>query len=159
MNFKCCGEIFVKFLNQCLSSFLALLLVSTSVCAYALDKQNVTLLNHESKVNLTDSLSVYRDATGSKQIKDIINAELVQFKPIQGSLSEGFTSDAIWIAFTVAKKSNSSRSIWWMELKQPLLFNRQFYKKNSSGEFVRERGILNQSVNRNRNEYKNQFSK
>lgn len=106
------------------------------------------------QIDLSGHLSVYRDTTGHASIEKIAESSADLFKPIKGSLSEGFTSDVVWVTFTLIKKEELQPITRWLELKEPLLFNSVLYEKKDQGKYVKVPGLLNQRIKENRKEYK-----
>jgi len=129
-------------IKTCMSIVVALIALS-SWASYEADS---LLLDSRPKINLSGHLSVYRDSTGLVSIKDIVNPSSNLFKPINGSLSEGFTSDTVWVQFTLVGPRAEAPSIRWLELSQPLLFNASLFQKNADGQYTEVQGVLNQTL-------------
>lgn len=107
----------------------------------------------QARINLRGHLSVYRDPSGARTIEDVARSDADLFTPIQGSLSEGFTSDVVWVAFSLTNGSATARSIRWLELTQPLLFNAQLFEKKANGQHVEVLALLNQALSQSQPHY------
>jgi signal transduction histidine kinase len=133
---------------------LLLVLVLMSLPTWASHQASPVLIDDGLQLNLKGHLSIYRDATGQASVEDVAKPEQDLFSPIKNSLSEGFTSDAIWVSFTLAKKDSGSSVTRWLELTQPLLFNSKLYQKTATGDYIEVRGLLNQRIKQQTSEYK-----
>lgn len=82
------------------------------------------------------SLQGYLEVFGSNLS---MSAEVVaekhasDFQKIPGPLSQGFTSDAVWVSFTLQNKNLTEPQELWIEFEQPLFRNIQFYAWDESG--------------------------
>jgi len=111
-------------------------------------------LNDQDKINLKGHLAVHRNQGQCTGVESVAPPSEDQFQNIAGSISEGFTDDAVWISFTLAKPARETHSIWWLEIGQPLLFNAVLYQKSKEGDFHRLSGLLNRKIFSQPQEYK-----
>jgi hypothetical protein len=80
---------------------------------------------------LDKGLSLWRDPGGGITPEDIAGLPDSAFTPLS-SFSLGFTTDAIWLKFSVRRDAQAP-SAWWLELRQPLLVDVQLFVAESSG--------------------------
>jgi signal transduction histidine kinase len=82
--------------------------------------------------SLQGYLEVFR-AHSDLSVQFLIEKNSTEFKKIPGTLSEGFTSDAVWVSFTLQNKTLSEPQELWIEMEQPLFRNIQFYAWGEGG--------------------------
>jgi hypothetical protein len=80
---------------------------------------------------LDKGLSLWRDPGGRITPSDIERLPPGAFTPLS-SFSLGFTTDAIWLKFSVRRDAQAP-SVWWLELRQPLLEDVQLFVAEPSG--------------------------
>ncbi len=100
--------------------------------AQALQADTVTL-KQSSYTSLDKGLSLWRDPGGRITPSDIERLPPGAFTPLS-SFSLGFTTDAIWLKFSVRRNAQAQApSVWWLELRQPLLEDVQLFVAEPSG--------------------------
>lgn len=148
-------EFFLHAARTCvLKRLVPWLIFAATAPALASHQANELQVDDAPKINLKGHLTVYRDPTGHRTIEDIADPTKDLFNPIQGSLSEGFTTDTVWVGFTLASALPESTMVKWLEVSQPLLFNATLYRKNADGRYVEVEGILNQAITPNQHKYR-----
>ena len=98
--------------------------------AQALQADTVTL-KQAPYTSLDRGLSLWRDPGGRITPDDIARLLEGAFTPLS-SFSLGFTTDAIWLKFSVRRDAQAP-SVWWLELRQPLLEDVQLFVAEPSG--------------------------
>ena len=84
------------------------------------------------RASLQGYLEVFRSNPGvSAEV--VVEKHAADFQKIPGPLSQGFTSDAVWVSFTLQNKTLTEPQELWIEFEQPLFRNIQFYRWNESG--------------------------
>lgn len=67
----------------------------------------------------------------------VVEKHASDFQKIPRLLSQGFTSDAVWVSFTLQNKTLTEPQEVWVEFGQPLIRNIQFYAWGEGGpEFM-----------------------
>ena len=98
--------------------------------AQALQADTVTL-KQAPYTSLDRGLSLWRDPGGRITPDGIAGLPEGAFTPLS-SFSLGFTTDAIWLKFSVQRDAQAP-SVWWLELRQPLLEDVQLFVAEPSG--------------------------
>lgn len=100
--------------------------------AMAESRQAVTVTVKEAPYTALDKgLNLWRDPGGGMSPGDIAGLPDSAFTPLS-SFSLGFTTDAIWLKFSVRRDAQAP-SAWWLELRQPLFVDVQLFVAESSG--------------------------
>ena len=154
MNTQICLHGIQRNFSAVLKTCLLLVWVMCCASAWASHQSNTLQIDlQEAKINLKGHLAVYRDRIGTRTIEEVADPQKDLFKPIQSGLSEGFTSDAVWVGFTLSNESKGTPAIRWLELTQPLLFNAQLFKKTDDGLYAEIPGLLNKALPRGQHNY------
>lgn len=137
-----------------LKTIAAWLLVLISTTTWASHASNELHVDDTPKTTLSGHLNVYRDRSGRMSIEEVANAPSDLFKSIKGGLSEGFTSDAVWVGFTLVNRMQGEPVVKWLEVSQPLLFNASLYRQGLDGHFVEVNGIRNQALPQDKHQHR-----
>ncbi len=90
-------------------------------------------LHADGKYPLDGKLRMLRDPAGTLAADEIVAHDHAGgFLPLADNLSVGFTSDVIWLAFTLSKNAGSS-SKWWLEIMPPLVEHVDLYGAAADG--------------------------
>jgi hypothetical protein len=82
--------------------------------------------------SLQGYLEVFR--THSRMsVEEVVEKHAGDFQPIPSTLSQGFSSDAVWVSFTLQNPTLTEPQELWVEFEQPLFRNVQFYLWEESG--------------------------
>ncbi len=85
---------------------------------------------------LSAHTSYWRDASGTATIEEVARKPATDFTPLQGKLSLGFTSDAVWLRFTLALPDPARSGDWWLELGQTLMEDARLFAPTRDGRYV-----------------------
>jgi signal transduction histidine kinase len=84
------------------------------------------------RASLQGYLEVFR-SNPDMSAELVVEKHAADFQKIPGTLSQGFTSDAVWVSFTLQNKNLTEPQELWVEFEQPLFRNIQFYAWEESG--------------------------
>lgn len=103
-----------------------LCILSVTVFAFASSTETVWLHTND-KYPLKGKFRIHRDPTGNLSVSDVAALDRNgEFRPIAENLNVGFTSDVIWLAFSVRNHTKTSTD-WWLEITSPLLEHIDLY--------------------------------
>ena len=85
------------------------------------------------RVSLTGSLSVYQDDSGELGIADMASPIMkLQFLPLEGKSSFGYSTSAFWFRFTV-RNSTANPIFWYLEYPYAVVDHFEFFHPMDSG--------------------------
>jgi len=85
------------------------------------------------RVSLTGSLSVYQDDSGELGIADMASPTMkLQFLPLEGKSSFGYSTSAFWFRFTV-RNSTAKPIFWYLEYPYAVVDHFEFFLPMDSG--------------------------
>ncbi len=87
--------------------------------------------------SLSPHTAYWRDPGGTATINDVARKPATDFTPQRGQLSLGFTSDAVWLRFTLDWPATGQADHRWLELGQGLMESTQLYVPTADGRYVR----------------------
>ena len=79
------------------------------------------------KLSLRGHLSIFRDAR-DLDVHTVIREHRDDFRPLPSTLSEGFTRDVVWIAFSLQSSQLTQLETYWLEFDQPLFRSMHLYE-------------------------------
>lgn len=86
-------------------------------------------------VSMAGSLSVMRDPSRELNIDDIAApGRQAAFQPLTGNMAEGYTSDAIWLRFSLARHADAPPA-WLLEVDPPYLDDITLYSPDVRGGY------------------------
>jgi signal transduction histidine kinase len=89
--------------------------------------------------SLGAGLSVLRDTSGQRTLLDVSALEAVgDFKPLPGSIADGYTSSVVWLRLRLERSSGTS-ALWWFRLDRGFLDDVRLYHRHPDGHFEPER--------------------
>ena len=121
----------------------AFIFTSTSVLAF--HESRPLSIGHAAEINLNGYLSVYKDVSRQSTVRDVSDPAQDLMHPIDGPVSEGFTSGNVWVAFTLKYDGDEPLIRRWLELREPLLFNSSLYEVNTDGQISSSPSYLNRA--------------
>jgi len=90
-----------------------------------------TVLDTAAPHRLEDSLEVaIQDPSGAAFPQHLI------FEEIDGPVSEGFTSQVVWVRFTLRREGRGSPREWWLSASNPLLRDIRLFESSFNGPLV-----------------------
>jgi signal transduction histidine kinase len=118
-----------------------LLVLLAGVCHAALPAADRVVVEERTLgvASLVPGLSVLRDKSGRRTLLDVSAAEVVgDFKPVQGSIADGYTSAVVWLRLRVERSPGTS-TLWWFRLDRGFLDDVRLYHRHPDGHFEPER--------------------
>ena len=109
-----------------------LLLASAALPAAALTLQSGQA--EQRPVSLNGHMALLRDASGTLTVDDVA-ARAADFVPVANALAQGFTHDAIWVRFTLARE-NGAPERWWLDIGPTFLDDVRFFEPDGRGGFT-----------------------
>jgi signal transduction histidine kinase len=106
--------------------------VSISLADHVSAQTPVKDVERVERASLQGYLEVFRSNL-SMSAEVVAEKHASDFQKIPGPLSQGFTSDAVWVSFTLQNKNLTEPQELWIEFEQPLFRNIQFYAWDESG--------------------------
>lgn len=103
-----------------------MLLFSPSYC-----QANHALLGVAGSHSLEGALEVARQNPSSTDLPHGLS-----FRSVEGPVSEGFTSQAVWVRFTLRRKGGQSPREWWLASSNPLLRDARLFEASFGGTSV-----------------------
>lgn len=79
------------------------------------------------KLSLRGHLSIFHDSH-HLDAQTLIREHGADFRRLPGTISEGFTGDAIWISFALRSSGLTEPQTFWLEFDQPLFRNIQLFE-------------------------------
>lgn len=127
------NQIALKWLIQ--RFLLTFIFCSISVVHATLPEPVVVIPSDVNEYTAIRELQLFLDSEKNLSIQEVTKSKLPFFKSIQKNLSLGFTSDIIWVRFSLARQENTSPTRWWLEIDQPLFRNVKLYRSDKKEQF------------------------
>ena len=118
-----------------MSSLIGFIFISVviSICFYSEPVRaqtfasDVVEISNVQKLSLRGHLSIFRSPRHVDALT-VVREHASDFRRLPSTISEGFTDDAVWIAFTVQSSGLQYRETYWLELDQPLFRDIHLYE-------------------------------
>lgn len=94
-------------------------------------RANQALLGVAGAHSLDGTLEVARQDSSGKDLPESLSFELVE-----GPVSEGFTSQVVWVRFTLRREGAQSPRDWWVGSSNPLLRDARLFETSFGGTSV-----------------------
>ncbi len=78
----------------------------------------------------------WRDPQGRATIDEVARMPASTFTPLSGQLSLGFTSDVVWLRFTLDLPEPASAGAWWIELGQTVMEDARLFAPTRDGRYL-----------------------
>jgi len=118
----------------------ALLLLSLLFKGYTAQAAVTSLDKGEQKIPLNAHFQMLEDKTGKLDIQDILTPAInQQFRPLHGSLSEGYTSSAFWLRLDIQRSSAEASNTWLLEMMPIMLDDIRMYRLANNGSISVQR--------------------
>lgn len=114
---------------------------------------NLLLEKTQARVTL-HQLHVLRDPSRSASVAEIARQYQQNPGPVTAALNLGFTSDAVWVAFQMARANELAPQHWWLEVEQPLLMDVVLYEEQSDGTFAKTSGNVEPDLRQHQFDYR-----
>lgn len=86
-------------------------------------------------VSMAGSLSIMHDPSRALNIDDIAApGRQAAFRPLSGNIAEGYTNDAIWLRFSLARRADTPPA-WLLEVDPPYLDDITLYSPDARGGY------------------------
>ena len=125
---------------------MALVLIGLSATQTAEAQLIVNVLKSSSSSQLIRDLHVLRDPSRLMTVNEIAQRDQLSHPSNAKSLNLGFTSDAAWVVFQLARENESNSKRWWLEVEQPLIMDVVLYEAQADGTFSKVEGRLPTSL-------------
>jgi signal transduction histidine kinase len=86
--------------------------------------------------SLNDSTAYWRDPGGRATVEEVSSKPASAFTPLDSQLSLGFTSDAVWLRFTLEWPEPEPAAAWWLELGQTIMEDARLFAPTRDGRYV-----------------------
>jgi signal transduction histidine kinase len=87
-------------------------------------------------VELSRDLEIQRDPSGRWRIADVAGgAQQHGFEPLDGPVQEGFSRDAVWLRFSLARTADAPAR-WLLRVRPPRIHEATLYAPDGRGGFV-----------------------
>ena len=90
-------------------------------------ERDVVEISVVQKLSLRGHLSIFHDAH-HLDAQTLVREHAADFRRLPSTISEGFTGDAVWIAFTVQSSGLQYPETYWLEFDQPLFRDIHLYE-------------------------------
>lgn len=118
----------------------ALLLLSLFFKGYTAQAAVTSLEKREQKIPLNAHFQMLEDKTGKLDIQDILTPSInQQFRPLHGSLSQGYTSSAFWLRLDIQRSSAEASNTWLLEMMPIMLDDIRMYRLANNGSISVQR--------------------